>query len=180
MIKKKWLGVAAILVVIISVTAFAISDAISHPAEIATVKDGGQKAYLVEGTGYHTVNFTMGKANLTLYLQFLTPGGPLSNNIPFLIEVYAFVVAHDSTPRHIMINVVVNHAYLNNTSISATDAYFTVLNGTIFQSLYHSVSANEPVRNPDQFSANVTVSLFGNLGPYYYLAKKINCSVQGE
>ena len=172
--KKGLIGIAVIAVIIISVTGFSISQAVTHPAQLSVIRQGNQQDYLVKGTPYVTMNLTLNNANLTLYLQLITPGGNLSNDTPFLIAVNAFVASNDSTLNHIMINVAVNNVHLDQTSIPIGDSSHSVLNETIFQSVYHSVSTNEPITNSTQFSANVLVQFFESLGPYYYSVNTVD------
>ncbi len=172
--KKISLGIAVIAVAVISVAAFTISQAITHPTDLSVTRSGNQQDYLVKGTPHFSMNLTMNKINLTLYLQLITPGGNLSSDTPFLVEINAFVVSNDSALSHLMINVAINHAYLNQTSIPVQDNIHSLLNGTIYQTAYHSVSTNEPVTNSTHFSANVTVSFFQGFGPYYYSVDTIN------
>ncbi len=172
--KKRLIGIAVIAVVIISLTAFSISQAITHPTDLSIIKQGNQNDYLVNGTPYVTTNLTLNNANLTLYLQLITPGGNVPNDTPFLIEVNAFITSNDSTSNHIMINLTINGAHLDQTSIPIGDSSHSVLNGTILQSVYHSVSTNEPITNSTQFSANVSVQFFESLGPYYYSVHTVN------
>ena len=172
--KKVLAGIAVIAVVIISVTAFSISQAVTHPVDVSVTRQGKQQDYLVKGAQYNTVNLTMNKMNLTLYLQLVTPGGNLPSNTPFLIEVNAFVVSNDNASNSIMINVAVNHVYINHTSIPTENNQVSVINGTIYQTTYHSVSTNESITNLTQFSANVTVSFYDGFGPYYYSIYTVN------
>lgn len=172
--KKISLGIAVIAVAIISVAAFTISQVITHPTDLSVTRPGSQQDYLVKGVPYNTVNLTMNGVNLTIYLQLITPGGNISSNTPFLIEVNAFVVSNDNSLNYIMVNVAVNHAYLNQGTITIQDYSHSILNGTTYQTTYHSVSTNEAISNSSQFSANVTVSFFQGFGPYYYSVESIN------
>ena len=172
--KKVLVGIAVIAVIIISVTGFSISQAVTHPAQLSVIRRGNQQDYLVKGTPYVTVNLTMNNVNLTLYLQLITPGGNLSSNTPFLIAVNALVASNGNTSNSIMINVAVNHAYLNHTLIPTESKHHSVINGAIYQTTYHSVSTNMSITNLTQFSANVTVSFFVGFGPYYYSVDTIN------
>lgn len=172
--KKGLAGIAVIAVVIISIAAFSISQTVSHPADVSVIKRENQQYYLVKGTPYFTRNLTINNINLTLYMQLITPGGNLPSDTPFLIAVNAFVVSNGDTSNHIMINVVVNHAYINQTSIPTENSHHSVINGTIYQTTYYSVSTNEPITNSTQFSAKVTVSFFDGFGPYYYSVNTIN------
>lgn len=172
--KKGLIGIAVIAIVIVSIIGFSISQAITHPAYVSVISGKNQKDYLVKGTPYVTMNLTMNNINLTLYMQLITPGGNLPNDTPFLIAVNAFVASNGNTSNSIMINVAVNHAYLNQTSIPTNNNRHSVINGTIYQTIYHSVSTGEPITNSTQFSANVTVSFFDGFGPYYYSVNTIS------
>ncbi len=172
--KKGLTGIAVIAVVIISITAVSISQAVTHPAYVSVIRRGNQQDYLVKGTPYVTMNLTINNINMTLYMQLITPGGNLPSDTPFLIAVNAFVASSGNTSNSIMINVAVNHAYINQTSIPTENNHHSVINGTIYQTTYHSVSANESITNLTQFSAKVTVSFFDGFGPYYYSVNTIN------
>ena len=70
--KKGLAGIAVIAVVIISITAFSISQTVSHPADISVIKRENQQDYLVKGTPYFTRNLTINNINLAqCYLQCL-------------------------------------------------------------------------------------------------------------
>lgn len=171
--KKGLIGIAVIGVVIISIAAFSISQAVTHPADVTVLRMGNQQDYLVKETPFDTINFTMNNENLTLYLQLITPSGNLSSDTPVIIAVNAFI-ASNNTPNSIMINIAVNQAYLNQTPIPTDSSHNSIVNRTIYQTTYHSVSTNEAITNSSQFSANVTVTFFEGFGPYYYSVDTIN------
>jgi hypothetical protein len=173
-VKKGLVGIAVIAVVIISITAFSITQATTHPTDVSVISMGKQQDYLVKGTPDETVNLTLNGINQTLYLQLLTPSGNLPSDTPFLIEVNAFIVSSDTSLNQIMINVAANHFYLNKSLLPISDVYHSLLNGTILQTVYHSVSTNESITNLTHFSANVTVSFFEGFGPYYYSVKTVS------
>lgn len=173
-IKRVLVIIVVIAVAIISVTAFSISQALTHPPRVSIIKQGNQNDYLVKGVPYVAMNLTVNNVNLTLYLQLIRPGGNLPSNTPFLIEVNAFMTSSYNTSSSIMINVAVDHAYLNHTSLPTENNHISVINGTVYQTTYHSVSITQPITNLTQFSADITVSFYNDFGPYYYSVYTIN------
>ncbi len=168
---KIW--IATIVVAVFAVCAFTFFQVTTQPAKITTGVSANLDNYLVKGVSFKTTNVTVGNTAMTLYLQLIIPKGNLSNGIPFLSEVDAFLTFNSGKTTSVMVRTSMDNLYMNHTSVNIKYDRNTVLNGTILQSIYNSVSINQPISTSTQFNSTVSINFYSNIGPYYSLSKTV-------
>ncbi len=159
--------VVVFAVVVISVTAFTAFQVETHPLVVSPASPGNYTGDLVSSTPFSVSSLSYGGNDFSIYIQLLTPGGSLPSNTPFYLEANIILVENSSNSGGIAMNVSIDNFYINQSATQIQHDTNQVLNGSVFQSVYSSVSQTQPIYVSTQFNASVSITLYSTFGPYY-------------